>query len=166
MELCVAQSFSKSFGLYGQRVGAFHLLSHDPSGVPAIRSNLVRLIRSEYSSPSSWGAKVVAIILEDPALAEEWRQDLRTMNTRIKSMRKALVDELTRLGTPGSWGHIVDQVSVVFVNGYRILTVMCRLACSRTLGCLRHKPRGLGTSIMYICSLPAGYRSQDVRCQQ
>lgn len=111
MEICVAQSFSKNFGLYGQRVGALHLLAHDEAVIPAVRTNLVTLIRSEYASPVTWGAKVVATVLADPELADEWRRDLKTMNARIRSMRAALVAELTRLGTPGSWGHIAEQVS-------------------------------------------------------
>ncbi|WYZ40007.1 hypothetical protein EsH8_IV_000348 [Colletotrichum jinshuiense] len=100
MEICIAQSFSKSFGLYGQRVGAFHVLSHQSDVIPAIRSNLIQLVRSEYSTPSAWGASIVSVILNDPELTHEWRQDLRTMNDRIKSMREALFQELEKRGTP------------------------------------------------------------------
>ncbi|KAF6845502.1 aspartate aminotransferase [Colletotrichum musicola] len=117
MEICIAQSFSKSFGLYGQRVGAFHLLAHDAAVIPTVRTNLVSLIRSEYASPPAWAARIVAIILGDPELADEWRRDLRTMNARIRSMRAALVAELERLGTPGSWRHIVEQVGMFSYTG-------------------------------------------------
>ncbi|KAF6830004.1 aspartate aminotransferase [Colletotrichum plurivorum] len=117
MEICVAQSFSKSFGLYGQRVGAFHLLAHDAAVIPTVRTNLVSLIRSEYASPPAWAARIVGIILGDPELADEWRRDLRTMNARIRSMRAALVEELDRLGTPGSWRHIVEQVGMFSYTG-------------------------------------------------
>lgn len=117
MEVLVAQSFSKSFGLYGHRVGALHILAHDSAAVPAIKSNLLQFIGSEYLTPSAWGARIVSTILNDPELTREWRQDLRKMNARIKSMRAFLFVELTKRGTPGSWRHIIDQIGMFSYTG-------------------------------------------------
>jgi aspartate aminotransferase len=113
MEMCVAQSFSKNFGLYGQRVGAFHyVLNHESRDLQeAVFSNLCQLIRGEFSMGPVGGCSIVKRVLADDALTAEWHQNLKTMSSRIKSMRKALYDELVRLGTPGTWEHIVEQVS-------------------------------------------------------
>ncbi|KAK1621724.1 aspartate aminotransferase [Colletotrichum phormii] len=117
MEVLVAQSFSKSFGLYGHRVGALHILAHDSAAVPAIKSNLLQFISSEYLTPSAWGARIVSTILNDPELTRKWRQDLRKMNARVKSMRAFLFVELTKRGTPGSWRHIIDQIGMFSYTG-------------------------------------------------
>ncbi|KAI1255180.1 hypothetical protein MGN70_003244 [Eutypa lata] len=117
LEIGVAQSFSKNFGLYGERVGAFHLLTTDPSLKPAIQSQLVRIIRSEVSSSPSFGCRIVAAVFADDRLREQWQSDLKTMSARIKSMREALYTELQRLGTPGDWGHIVSQIGMFSYTG-------------------------------------------------
>lgn len=112
VEMCVAQSFSKNFGLYGQRAGAFHLVMNDPSYAArdTVLANLSHIIRSEYSVSPRYGSTIIKTVLESKSLSEEWLADLKTISGRIKSMRVALYDELCRLKTPGSWVHIVDQV--------------------------------------------------------
>lgn len=112
-ELCVAQSFSKNFGLYGQRAGAFHLVVNDTSMVTraSVLGRLANMIRSEFSVSPRHGSTIVRTVLEDEALTRAWLADLQVMSGRIKSMRLALYNELCRLQTPGSWKHIVDQVS-------------------------------------------------------
>ncbi|KAI5920456.1 aspartate aminotransferase [Camillea tinctor] len=117
LEVCVAQSFSKNFSLYGERVGAFHVLSRDPATKPAVQSQLVRIIRSEVSTSPAFGARIVATVLDDPMLRGEWHDDLKTMSSRIKSMREALLRELKRRGTPGSWDHIVSQIGMFSYTG-------------------------------------------------
>ena len=113
MEMCVAQSFSKNFGLYGQRVGAFHLVTNDTSD--GVRENVLNclshMIRSEYSVAPRYGSTIVRNILESKGLTQAWQADLDVISARIKAMRHALYDELIRLGTPGSsWRHVIDQV--------------------------------------------------------
>lgn len=112
MEMCVAQSFSKNFGLYGQRVGAFHYVTNVDSTAlrEAVFSNLCQLIRGEFSMGPVGGCQLVKRVLSDDALTAEWHANLEVMSSRIKSMRKALHDELVRLQTPGTWEHIVQQV--------------------------------------------------------
>lgn len=96
MEMCVAQSFSKNFGLYGQRVGAFHyvLPSSSTDLQEAVFSNLCQLIRGEYSMGPVAGCYIVKRVLSDETLTAEWHENLKVMSSRIKSMRKALYDEL------------------------------------------------------------------------
>lgn len=112
MEMCVAQSFSKNFGLYGQRVGAFHYCTNRSSTSirDIIVNNLCHLIRGEFSMGPTAGCSIVKKVLTSDELTAQWYQDLQEMSSRIKSMRKALYDELVRLQTPGTWEHIINQV--------------------------------------------------------
>ncbi|PGG96441.1 hypothetical protein AJ79_09593 [Helicocarpus griseus UAMH5409] len=117
MELCVAQSFSKNLGLYGQRVGAFHLVCHTEDAARRAWSQMVELQRGEFSTPPSYGARVAAAVICDPAYISEWKQDLAVMSGRIKAMRHALYDELRRLRTPGTWEHIINQIGMFSYTG-------------------------------------------------
>ncbi|KAL4977880.1 pyridoxal phosphate-dependent transferase [Aspergillus desertorum] len=119
MEMCVAQSFSKNFGLYGQRVGVFHYVLNE--GAEDLRdtvvNNLCHLIRGEYSMGPTAGCNIVKKILTSPKLTAQWHQDLKVMSSRIISMREALYNELVRLKTPGSWKHIVEQNGMFSYTG-------------------------------------------------
>lgn len=119
IEMCVAQSFSKNFGLYGQRVGAFHFVSTstDAQLQTLIEKNLCHLIRGEYSMAPRYGSTIVKRVLSDAGLREMWQKDLDVMSSRIKAMRQALYDELVRLQTPGSWKHIVEQNGMFSYTG-------------------------------------------------
>lgn len=109
--MCVAQSFSKNFGLYGQRVGAFHLVMNGDSAVTdTVVQNLCHIIRGEYSMPPRAGSTIVRRILGDNELRKEWQRDVAEMSSRIKAMRRSLFNELRALNTPGNWEHIVIQV--------------------------------------------------------
>ena len=116
MEFCVAQSFSKNFGLYGQRAGALHLVTNpaeSETSLPQIAlANLSHLVRGEYSMAPRGGSEIVRTVLSSPDLREKWGEDLKTMSGRIKDMRQALYDELVKLDTPGKWEHILAQVSM------------------------------------------------------
>ncbi|EGO58806.1 aspartate aminotransferase [Neurospora tetrasperma FGSC 2508] len=120
-ELVVAQSFAKNFGLYGQRAGCFHFISAPSPDAASITtrvaSQLTLLQRSEISNPPIYGAKVASIVLNDPALFAEWKENLRTMSGRIIDMRKALRAKLEELGTPGPWNHITDQIGMFSFTG-------------------------------------------------
>lgn len=109
-EIAVAQSFSKNMGLYGERVGAFHLLTHSPDAAAKAQGHLNRLQRGQISQPPRRGAHLAAKILTDELLFSRWLIDLELMSTRIRNMRKALYQELLSLETPGNWEHIVSQV--------------------------------------------------------
>lgn len=120
-ELCVAQSFAKNFGLYGQRAGAFHFVNapseHAALSNQHIASQLTLLQRSEISNPPAYGARVASRILNDPELFKQWEEDLKTMSGRIKEMREGLRDRLEKRGTPGSWDHITRQIGMFSFTG-------------------------------------------------
>lgn len=120
-ELCIAQSYAKNFGLYGERAGCFHFVtapsSDAESTIGRISSQLAILQRSEISNPPAYGARIASTCLNDPALFAEWEANLRTMSGRIKEMRTALRSKLEELGTPGTWNHITDQIGMFSFTG-------------------------------------------------
>ncbi|KAI4681066.1 uncharacterized protein J4E88_005572 [Alternaria novae-zelandiae] len=120
-ELCIAQSYAKNFGLYGERAGCFHFVtspsSDAESTIKRIASQLAILQRSEISNPPAYGARIASTVLNDPQLFAEWEDNLRTMSGRIKEMRKALRSKLEDMGTPGTWNHITEQIGMFSFTG-------------------------------------------------
>ena len=120
-ELCIAQSFAKNFGLYGERAGAFHFVAAPgPDAVDTakrVASQLAIIQRSEISNPPVYGARIASTVLNSPELFGEWEEDLRTMSGRIIEMRKALQEHLEKLGTPGNWTHITSQIGMFSFTG-------------------------------------------------
>lgn len=116
----VCQSFSKSMGLYGERVGALHVVlpyNEDPQLVRNIESQLGWISRKEISTPGRYGATLAATVLGDDKLYAQWKQDLVTMSSRIQAMRHAVRDGLRKLDTPGNWDHIVSQIGMFSYTG-------------------------------------------------
>jgi len=115
--LFVSQSFAKNFGLYGERAGTFSITCGSSDIVTNVLSQLDVIIRNLYSNPPKHGANIVKLVLSTPELEKEWREELLAMSVRIQDMRKELFDELTRLGTPGSWTHITSQIGMFSFTG-------------------------------------------------
>lgn len=99
--LLVASSFSKSFSLYGERIGAVTLVTASRDEAARALSQLKRIVRANYSNPPTHGCKIVANVLTTPDLRNEWEAELAGMRDRIKAMRKLLVEKLHAL-VPGS----------------------------------------------------------------
>lgn len=116
-ELFAAQSFSKNFGLYNERVGNLVFVASSPDVLPKIRSQLVLIVRRAWSNPPAHGSRVVGTILNNPALRADWKQCVSEMANRIKLMRKELYDRLRALGTPGNWNHIISQKGMFSYTG-------------------------------------------------
>ena len=110
--MCVCQSFAKNAGLYGERVGALHVVTASPQQAKCVQSQINVIHRSELSTTPAFFARVAAKILDEPGLREQWERDIRTMSGRTIQMRHMLYDELVKLGTPGTWQHIVDQTGM------------------------------------------------------
>eukprot|EP01125_Pyxidicula_operculata_P006962 TRINITY_DN237_c0_g1_i1.p1 TRINITY_DN237_c0_g1~~TRINITY_DN237_c0_g1_i1.p1 ORF type:complete len:408 (-),score=77.81 TRINITY_DN237_c0_g1_i1:79-1302(-) len=117
VELMVAQSFAKNFGVYCERTGALHVLCNDPDSAEIVRSQLKVIIRASYSNPPAHGARLIAAVFNNPKLVEMWKQDMRTMSQRISSMRTMLYEELQKLNTPGDWTHILKQIGMFTYTG-------------------------------------------------
>ncbi len=90
----VTSSFSKSFSLYGERVGALSMVTADKDESARVLSQLKRLIRANYSNPPTHGAQIVSTVLCSPELRALWEAELATMRDRIKLMRATLVERL------------------------------------------------------------------------
>jgi aromatic-amino-acid transaminase len=97
----VASSFSKSFSLYGERVGALSIATASADEAARVLSQMKRVVRTNYSNPPTHGGKVVAMTLTTPDLRALWERELGEMRDRIKTMRKALVDGI-QSRVPGS----------------------------------------------------------------
>jgi len=116
--MLVCQSFAKNAGLYGERVGALHVISPNTETADRVRSQLSVLQRSEISNPPSHGARLITLILTNEELFAEWRRDISTMANRIITMRKDLHRLLTEeLHTPGNWDHIINQIGMFSFTG-------------------------------------------------
>lgn len=116
-EFLCSQSFAKNFGLYNERIGNLTFVLNSTAAVAATKSQVTLLIRGMYSNPPSHGARIVAGVLTDPQLYEEWKGCIRTMSSRIIEMRQALRDRLEKLETPGTWEHITRQIGMFSYTG-------------------------------------------------
>ena len=116
-ELFVAQSFSKNFGLYNERVGQLCLVLSSVSCVAPVLSQLEVLSRRMWSNPPNHGVRIVTIALNNPSLYQDWLDNLGCMVERIKTMRMELYKLLKAKGTPGSWEHIVKQIGMFTFTG-------------------------------------------------
>ncbi|USJ02355.1 aspartate/tyrosine/aromatic aminotransferase [Xanthomonas prunicola] len=112
----VASSYSKSFSLYGERVGALSVVSATAAEAKAVQSQVKRIIRTIYSSPSTHGAALVAGVLTSPELRDLWEQELTEMRERIHSLRAGLVEKLATLGSP-EFAFIQRQAGMFSYSG-------------------------------------------------
>ena len=99
--LLVSSSFSKSFSLYGERVGALSAVGTNPEEAARLLSQLKRIVRTNYSNPPTHGGKIVVTVLGNPALRKLWEDELKEMRERIKAMRVKLVESI-EARVPGS----------------------------------------------------------------
>ncbi len=113
----VSTSFSKSFSLYGERVGALSIVSESAEEASRVLSQLKRVIRTNYSNPPTHGAQVVATVLTTPALRQQWEEELAGMRDRIKQMRTALVSELKAAGITDDLSYITRQQGMFSYSG-------------------------------------------------
>uniref|UniRef100_A0A803QWG8 Aspartate aminotransferase n=1 Tax=Cannabis sativa TaxID=3483 RepID=A0A803QWG8_CANSA len=116
-ELLVAQSYAKNMGLYGERVGALTIVCKAADVASRVESQLKLVIRPMYSNPPIHGASIVATILRDRNLYDEWTVELKAMADRIISMRQQLFDAIQSRGTPGDWSHIIKQIGMFTFTG-------------------------------------------------
>ncbi|XP_065071373.1 aspartate aminotransferase, cytoplasmic-like [Rhopilema esculentum] len=117
LEFLCGQSFAKIFGLYNERIGNLFLVCKESSVAAAFQSQMAAIIRPMYSNPPNHGARIVATILNNPALTAEWRDQLKGMSDRIQRSRKLLYEKLKALGTPGDWQHIITQNGMFTFTG-------------------------------------------------
>lgn len=113
----VSTSFSKSFSLYGERVGALSVLCASKEEADRVLSQLKLVIRTNYSNPQIHGGTIVATVLNTPALRAQWEGELSEMRVRIKAMRQKLVDGLKAAGVKQDMRFITDQIGMFSYSG-------------------------------------------------
>lgn len=113
----VSTSFSKSFSLYGERVGALSVLCDNKEEAARVLSQLKIVIRTNYSNPPTHGGAVVAAVLGNPELRALWEQELGGMRVRIKEMRQKLVDGLKAAGVGRDMSFITTQIGMFSYSG-------------------------------------------------
>ena len=117
LSILVSTSFSKSFSLYGERVGALSVLCQDKPEADRVLSQLKITIRTNYSNPPTHGGAIVATVLGTPELRAQWEQELAEMWVRIKQMRHKLVDGLKAAGVKQDMGFITSQIGMFSYSG-------------------------------------------------
>ncbi|MDO8251779.1 MAG: amino acid aminotransferase [Rhodoferax sp.] len=117
LSFLVSTSFSKSFSLYGERVGALSVLCTSKEEAGRVLSQLKIAIRTNYSNPPIHGGTIVATVLNTPELRALWEQELGEMRVRIKSMRQKLVDGLKAAGVTADMSFITTQIGMFSYSG-------------------------------------------------
>ncbi|XP_023002333.1 aspartate aminotransferase, chloroplastic-like [Cucurbita maxima] len=118
LELLVAQSYSKNLGLYAERIGAINVVCSSSDAATRVKSQLKRLARPMYSNPPVHGARIVANIVGDPALFNEWKAEMEMMAGRIKNVRQKLYDSLSAKDKSGKdWSFILKQIGMFSFTG-------------------------------------------------
>jgi len=116
-ELIVCSSFSKNFGLYRERCGAFTLVAGDSDAAEKAFSQVEKAIRANYSNPPAHGSLIITTILSDPALRAQWEQEVTDMRDRINGMRKLFVDTLKAKGVDRDFSFITRQKGMFSFSG-------------------------------------------------
>ena len=117
LNIFVSTSFSKSFSLYGERVGALSVVASDKEEAARVLSQLKIVIRTNYSNPPIHGGAVVAAVLGNPELRALWEKELGEMRVRIKAMRQKLVDGLKAAGVKQDMSFITSQIGMFSYSG-------------------------------------------------
>ncbi|MEJ6004239.1 amino acid aminotransferase [Paucibacter sp. AS339] len=117
LDFFVSTSFSKSFSLYGERVGALSVVCASAEEAARVLSQLKIVIRTNYSNPPTHGAQVVATVLSTPALRGLWEEELAGMRLRIRAMRVALVEALQAAGVQQDLSFVTRQKGMFSYSG-------------------------------------------------
>jgi aromatic-amino-acid transaminase len=117
LNFLVASSFSKSFSLYGERVGALSLVTDSREESSRVLSQIKRVIRTNYSNPPTHGASVVGRVLNNPELRSLWEQELGEMRERIRGMRQSLVEQLAARQAVRDFSFVARQRGMFSYSG-------------------------------------------------
>ena len=117
LSFLVSSSFSKSFSLYGERVGALSIVTQSADEASRVLSQVKRTIRTNYSNPPTHGGAVVAMVLSTPELRATWEAELAQMRDRIKAMRQGMVDGLKAEGLKADFGFVTSQRGMFSYTG-------------------------------------------------
>jgi aromatic-amino-acid transaminase len=117
INIFVSSSFSKSFSLYGERVGALSIITSGKEEASRVLSQLKRVIRTNYSNPPTHGGSVIAAVLASPELRATWEQELGEMRDRIRAMRNGLVEQIKAAGVERDFSFVNKQRGMFSYSG-------------------------------------------------
>ncbi len=117
LQFFVSSSFSKSFSLYGERVGALTVVTAAKDETARVLSQVKRVVRTNYSNPPTHGGAVVAAVLANQELRQQWEDELAGMRDRIRAMRTALVEKLKAKGVAQDFSFVVQQRGMFSYTG-------------------------------------------------
>ncbi|KAF1988990.1 aspartate aminotransferase mitochondrial precursor [Aulographum hederae CBS 113979] len=116
---CLAQSFAKNMGLYGERVGAFSIVCASAEEKKRVDSQIKIIVRPMYSNPPVHGARIANEVLSNPELNKQWLGEVKGMADRIITMRALLKENLEKLGSKHDWSHITSQIGMFAFTGLK-----------------------------------------------
>lgn len=117
LQFLVSSSFSKSFSLYGERVGALTIVAASKDEASRVLSQVKRVVRTNYSNPPTHGGAIVAAVLASPELRKQWEEELAGMRLRIREMRKGLVEKLAARGVKQDFSFVLKQRGMFSYTG-------------------------------------------------
>ncbi|MFC0710665.1 amino acid aminotransferase [Azorhizophilus paspali] len=123
LQFFVSSSFSKSFSLYGERVGALSIVASSKDEAVRVLSQIKRVIRTNYSNPPTHGASVVSSVLNSLELRALWESELAEMRGRIQSMRQTMVEQLAAQGAKRDFSFVARQRGMFSYSGLSIAQV-------------------------------------------
>lgn len=118
LDFCVASSFSKNFGLYGERIGALTVVTQNEKEAYAVLTNAESLVRSSYSNPPLHGARIVRNVLTDPEKKGAWEKEVAGMRNRIRTMRITLAQNIKEIGAKRDFSFITRQKGMFSYTGF------------------------------------------------
>jgi aspartate/tyrosine/aromatic aminotransferase len=116
-EMFIAQSFSKSMNLYGERAGALHVIVNDPNTIPNIKAHFAEIAKSIYLVPIGHGSRIIKTVIGTKSLRKIWEEELKNASDRLNRMRKGLYDELKKLSPQRDWEYIIKQKGMFHYSG-------------------------------------------------
>lgn len=117
MSFLVSTSYSKSFNLYSERIGALTVVTQSAAEAEIVLSQLKSVIRSNYSNPPAFGGRIVERVLSDPEKFAHWEKELAGMRERIRDMRAALAGEMARIGAKRDFSFVTKQAGMFSFTG-------------------------------------------------
>ena len=117
LDFLLSTSFSKSFNLYGERIGALTVVTQSAAEAAVVLTQIKSVIRANYPNPPSHGARIVERVLSDPAKYQQWLGELTQMRNRIRTMRKMLADEMARIGSKRDFSFVTRQNGMFSFTG-------------------------------------------------
>ncbi|GAB5405605.1 MAG: aspartate/tyrosine/aromatic aminotransferase [Aureliella sp.] len=122
-EFIVCSSYSKNFGLYGERIGSLMVVAQSDDASTAVESRVKQAIRCNYSNPPRHGGAIVATVLGDRELRKQWEGELAAMRERIHQMRQQFVDAMRESGCDVDFSFLMQQRGMFSFSGLTPLQV-------------------------------------------